>query len=109
MYTTQKFSISNYLVREDPQVLCRSQLSPAAAATAAATLRPEKKEKCLPQLVPLLRTGRRSKAVGATVLFDVLSNVLPGKLGAASADVRTFRAELLGMSDATTQEADLSI
>jgi hypothetical protein len=71
-------------------------------------LKPQRKKKnCLPQLVPLLRTGRRSKAVAATVLLDVLGNVLPGKLGTTSAVVRTLGAKLSSVSDATAQEADL--
>ena len=67
------------------------------------------KRKRLPQLVPLLCAGRRGKAVAAAVLFDVPGNVLPWKLGAASAVVCSFCAELLGVSYAATKEANLLI
>jgi len=78
------------------------------AAAAAAVLKPEKnKRKRLPQLVPLLCAGRRGKAVAATVLFDVPGNVLPRKLGAASAVVCSFCAELLGVSYAAAEEPNL--
>ena len=81
-----------------------------AAAAATAILKPERtKEKCLPQFVPLLRAGRRSKAVAASVVFHVLSDVLPGKLGATNAVVCSFCAEPFGVSHSTAEEPNLLI
>jgi hypothetical protein len=72
--------------------------------------RKKKGRERLSQLIPLLRAGRRSKAVAASMFFHVLGDVLPWKLAAAAnAVVCSFFAELLGVSDATAEEPNLLV
>lgn len=72
-----------------------------------------KNEKNLPRgslvsdLVPLFRASRWSEAVAASVLFDVLGDVLPRQLAAARAGVGALTAKASDVSDAEAEEAGL--
>jgi hypothetical protein len=102
-------SYHNYLVREDPQVFCLFAPLPRTAAERPNDIKKEKEKKSLPpdDFVPLLCTGRRSEAVAAAVLLDVLGDVLPWQLAAARADVGALATVLVGTGDAAAEETDL--
>lgn len=109
LYTTQIISISIIQSVRTPSLVpsmiiaCRQ-----CHCHCRCTQSKKKKRKRLPQLIPLLRAGRRSKAVAASMFFHVLCDVLPWKLvAAANAVVCSFCAELLGVSDATAEEPNL--